>query len=147
MKIDEMVVRELLGKDDFLQAFPVMQQLRPYLDEKTYLELIVAMQKEKYKMFALFAGQKIVAVTGVAQLTNLYYGKHVWVHDLICDADQRSKGYGERLLSFIIQWAKENYCEKVALSSGLQRIGAHKFYAEKMKFDKTGYTFVKQLDL
>ena len=49
------------------------------------------------------------------------------------------------LLSFVNEWAKENSCEVVALSSGLQRVEAHKFYESKMEFDKTSYVFKKQL--
>jgi hypothetical protein len=33
----------------------------------------------------------------------------------------------------------------VALSSGLPRVEAHKFYESKMEFDKTSYVFKKQL--
>lgn len=142
-------IKELLSSEDFLKAFPIVQQLRPNLDELVYLNLIKDMQKEGYRMFALCDAvidtEKIIAVIGVIQLTNLAYGKHLWVHDLVTDASHRSKGYGEVLLSFINNLAKENGCAVVALSSGFQRIGAHKFYEEKMRFDKTSYVFRKQL--
>ena len=118
-------VKELLNKEDLLKAFPVMKQLRTHLVEQTYLNLIEDMKKEGYKMFALYVGEEIVAVAGVIRLTNLYYGKHVWVNDLVTDVNQRSKKYGQILLSFINEWAKENGCDVVALSSGLQRVEAH----------------------
>ncbi|WP_155268508.1 GNAT family N-acetyltransferase [Clostridium beijerinckii] len=79
------------------------------------------------------------------KLTNLYYGKHVWVNDLVTDVNQRSKKYGETLLSFINEWAKENGCDVVALSSGLQQAEAHKFYESKMGFAKTSYVFKKKI--
>lgn len=138
-------VRELLNKEDLLKAFPVMKPLRTHLVEETYLNLIEDMKKEGYKMFALYVEEEIVAVIGVIKLTNLYYGKHVWVNDLVTDINQRSKRYGQFLLSFVNEWAKENGCEVVALSSGLQRVEAHKFYESKMEFDKTSYVFKKQL--
>ncbi|QAA35351.1 GNAT family N-acetyltransferase [Clostridium manihotivorum] len=122
-----------------------MKQLRNDLDEEKYLSLLEHMKKEGYKMFALYYEDAIVAVAGVITLTNLYYGKHVWVNDLVTDSKQRSKNYGQRLLDFISQWAKENGCEVVALSSGLQRTEAHKFYEYKMGFDKTSYVFKKQI--
>ncbi|MDV4150731.1 GNAT family N-acetyltransferase [Clostridium sp. AL.422] len=138
-------VKELLNKDEFLKAFPIMKQLRTHLIEETYLNLILDMKKEGYKMFSLYANDEIVAVAGVIKLTNLYYGKHVWVNDLVTDVSKRSNKYGQKLLSFIIEWAKENGCDVVALSSGIQRVEAHKFYELKMGFDKVSYVFKKQL--
>ena len=40
----------------------------------------------------------IKALAGIAHLTNLYYGRHIWVYDLITTAAERSKGYGAALL-------------------------------------------------
>jgi len=138
-------VKELLNKEELLKAFPIMKQLRTHLIEETYLNLILDMKKEGYKMFALYVDEEVVAVAGVIKLTNLYYGKHVWVNDLVTDINKRSNKYGQSLLSFINEWAKENGCDVVALSSGLQRVEAHKFYELKMGFDKTSYVFKKQL--
>ncbi|WP_202127715.1 GNAT family N-acetyltransferase [Clostridium sp. C8-1-8] len=143
--MDEIIsaVRELKVREEFLQAFPVMKQLRNDLDEEKYLSLLEDMKEEGYKMFALYSNETIVAVAGIIMLTNLYYGKHVWVNDLVTDEKQRSKNYGQILLDFISNWAKENGCEVVALSSGLQRTEAHRFYELKMGFDKTSYVFKK----
>jgi GNAT superfamily N-acetyltransferase len=138
-------VKEVITREDFLKAFEVMKQLRTNLVEETYLNLIEDMKKEGYKMFALYAEEKVVAVAGVIKLTNLYYGKHIWVNDLVTDVNQRSRKYGQILLSFINGWAKENGCNVVALSSGLQRVEAHEFYEMKMGFDKTSYVFKKEL--
>lgn len=145
MEMETTCVRELLNKEDLLKAFVVFRQLRTDLDEETYLNLIQEMKKEGYKVFALYLDSEIVAVTGVIKLTNLYYGKHVWVNDLVTNVNHRSMGYGKTLLIFIGNWAKENGCGIVALSSGLQRSEAHKFYESKMQFDKTSYVFKKQL--
>lgn len=138
-------VKELVNNEELLKAFPVMKQLRTHLIEETYLNLILDMKKEGYKIFALYVDEEIVAVAGVIKLTNIYYGKHVWVNDLVTDINKRSNKYGQILLSFINKWAKENGCNVVALSSGLQRLEAHNFYELKMGFDKVSYVFKKQL--
>lgn len=137
-------VKELLNKEDLLKAFPLIKQLGAPFSEETYLNLIEDMKKEGYKMFALYAEEEVVSVTGVSKLTTLQYGKHVCVNELVTDENQRSKGYGQILLSFINEWAKENSCDVVVLSSGLQRVEAHKFYEFKMGFDKISYGFKKQ---
>ncbi|WP_440896688.1 GNAT family N-acetyltransferase [Amphibacillus sp. Q70] len=112
-----------------IEAFPVMKQLRTHLDEETYLELVLeAKEKNGYKMFALIGEGEIVAVTGFDPMITLYYGRFVWVCDLVTNTTKRSKGYGEKLLNYVHEWIRENNYEIVALSSGLQRTGAHCFY-------------------
>lgn len=138
-------IKELVNENQWKKAFPVMKELRTGLNEERYWQLTAAMRKEGYRMFALFDNEEIVTIAGVIVLTSLYNGKYLWVHDLITTASKRSKGYGKRLLSFMEQWAKENNCETVALSSGLQRVDAHRFYENKMSFEKTSYVFKKEL--
>lgn len=139
-------IKELQSQQEIMMAFPVMKQLRTHLDESSYLELVTEAQKEEgYKMFALFAGNNIVAAIGFQPMITLYYGRFIWVCDLVTDANHRSKGYGEKLLSCVHTWAKENNYESVALSSGLQRIDAHRFYENKMAYNKASYVFKASL--
>ncbi|AGK54435.1 GNAT family N-acetyltransferase [Bacillus sp. 1NLA3E] len=144
--MDTFIIKELQSQNEMLEAFPVMKQLRTHLDENTYLELVIeAQEKDRYKMFALFDGDEIVAVTGFKPMITLYYGRFVWVCDLVTDNNKRSKGYGEKLLTYVHKWAKENNYENIALSSGLQRKDAHRFYEDKMKYDKVSYVFKRSL--
>ncbi|MFB5282147.1 GNAT family N-acetyltransferase [Peribacillus sp. Hz7] len=139
-------IKELQTRDEIIKAFPVMRQLRTHLDEGSYLELVSeAQEKEGYKMFALFDGNDIVAVIGFRPMITLYYGRFIWVCDLVTDANKRSKGYGEKLLSYIHKWTNANKYESVALSSGLQRIDAHRFYENKMDYNKVSYIFKADL--
>lgn len=142
MMENTITIKELQSQNEILEAFPVMKQLRNHLDEETYLELVMdAREKDRYKMLALFDRGELVAVTGFKPMITLYYGRFVWVCDLVTDTNTRSKGYGEKLLTFVHKWAKENNYESVALSSGLQRTDAHRFYEDKMNYDKVSYVF------
>lgn len=139
-------IKELQSKEEILKAFPIMKQLRTHLDEKAYLELVAeAQEKDRYKLFALFDDNKIVAVTGIKPMITLYYGRFVWVCDLVTVENLRSKGYGEKLLTHVHEWAKENNYETVALSSGLQRLDAHRFYEDKMEYDRVSFVFKKSV--
>ncbi|QQK81493.1 GNAT family N-acetyltransferase [Salicibibacter cibi] len=141
-----MDVKELISKHEWLEAFPIMNQLRSHLNEKEYVELVAeAREKDMYRLFALYDQGEIVAVTGFKPMITLYYGRFIWVCDLVTDATKRSKGYGEKLLSFVHEWALKNNYESVALSSGLQRYDAHRFYEERMNYDKVSYVFKKSL--
>ncbi len=140
--MDTLLVKELRSQQEILKAFPIMNQLRTHLDEDTYLDLVLDAQKnDNYKMFALYDEGEIVALTGFKPMITLYYGRFVWVCDLVTDTNKRSKGYGEKLLTFVHEWAKEHSYESVALSSGLQRTDAHRFYEDRMNYEKLSYVF------
>ncbi|MGX1902202.1 GNAT family N-acetyltransferase [Thermolongibacillus altinsuensis] len=142
-----LLIKELQTKQEILDAFPVMKHLRTHLDEHSYLELVnEARQKEGYRLFALYnKDEKIVAVTGFMPMITLYNGRFIWVCDLVTEPSERSKGYGEKLLSFVHRWSEENGYKIVSLSSGVQRVKAHRFYEEKMGYDKVSYVFLKRL--
>lgn len=138
--VSNLIIKELQSRNEIINAFPVMRQLRTHLDEVSYLELVSeAQKKEGYKMFALFNDNDIVAVIGFQPMITLYYGRFIWVCDLVTDVNKRSEGYGEKLLSYIHKWANENKYESVALSSGIQRTDAHRFYENKMDYSKVSY--------
>ncbi|MGN7387450.1 GNAT family N-acetyltransferase [Sporosarcina sp. SAFN-015] len=138
--------KELHSKEEILEAFPVMNQLRTHLNENTYIDLVMeAKEKDMYRLFALYDHGEIVAVTGFKPMITLYYGRFIWICDLVTDKNKRSNGYGEKLLSVVHEWAKENGFERVALSSGLQRSDAHRFYEDKMGYDKVSYVFKKEI--
>lgn len=140
------LIKELKNQKEWKEAYPVMKQLRTHLDETHYLQLVQeAIQKEDYKMAALYENEKIVAVTGFMPMITLYNGNFIWVCDLVTDSDNRSKGYGEALLNYVQNWSKENGYDIVSLSSGLQRHDAHRFYENKMEYNKVSYVFLKRL--
>lgn len=140
--MSEITIKKLTTTNEILQAFPVMKQLRKHLNEHTYLELVKeAQENDQYNLYALYDKEELVAVVGFKPIITLYDGKSVWVSDLVTCEKKRSKGYGETLLSFVQEWARNNECELVALSSGLQRKDAHRFYEKKMKYEKVSYVF------
>lgn len=138
-------ILELTTQNQFLEAFPILNQLRTDLTEVSYLELLTQMKQNGYKLFALYREQSIIVVAGISLQVNFYNKKYVFVYDLITDAAHRSQGYGYRLLSYIDEWAKSNGAQFVALESGIQRIDAHRFYEEKLNYDKWCYSFRKLL--
>ncbi|WP_416150983.1 GNAT family N-acetyltransferase [Salipaludibacillus sp. HK11] len=140
------VVKELRSQAEIESAYPTMRQLRNHLDEKTYVELVLEAQiKEQYRLFALIEKEEIVAVIGFMPMITLYYGRFIWICDLVTDEKQRSIGYGEQLLNYVHEWAMEHKYNSVALSSGVDRKETHHFYEEKMKYEKASYVFTKTL--
>lgn len=141
------MIQALHTEDEILAAFPVMKQLRTHLDQTTYLALVKEAQEvDQYQMAALYDANEIVAVVGFKPMITLYYGRFVWVCDLVTATDKRSNGYGEKLLTYVEEWAKQNNYQSVALSSGLQRTDAHRFYEKKMDYDRASYVFKKVIN-
>lgn len=138
-------ISELTNTTQWLEAFPIMKQLRTDLTEETYIELLQDMSKDGYKLYAMSVEDKIVALVGLSWRINFYNKRHIFIYDLVTDVSQRSFGYGEKLLKYIHDWAKENGAEYVALESGLQRSDAHRFYEDKLNYDKWCYSFRKTL--
>ncbi|BAU28439.1 acetyltransferase (GNAT) family protein [Aneurinibacillus soli] len=138
-------IQELCTEEEVVQIFPLMKDLRPYLDEERFREIWRAMQPDGYRIYAMYDGGEIVAFTGIQIRTNMYYFRHVFVHELVTRADIRSKGYGEKLLTFVHEWGREHDCVTVALESALTRVDAHRFYETKMDYDKFCYSFKKSL--
>ncbi len=139
------LIKHLQTKEQLLEGFQVLKELRPHLTGDTFLEIYETMHKEGYELYAYVEEDEIVAVTGIIMLTNFYDGRHIYVYDLVTKSTIRSKGYGEKLLTYIEGLGKERGCEKVTLSSGLPRVDAHRFYEKKMDYDKTSYVFRKEL--
>jgi GNAT superfamily N-acetyltransferase len=141
---ENLKIKELVG-EEIIESFSVIVQLRTNLTLEKYKEHIKTMASQGYKVICLLENNKIVSYAGIICLTNLYFGKHIWVYDLVTSEKRRSNGYGKLLLSQIEKWAKDNKCETIALSSGLQRERAHLFYQNIMKYEKKSYDFVKEL--
>ncbi|KOR85857.1 acetyltransferase [Bacillus sp. FJAT-22058] len=138
-------IQELTNKEQWLEAFPIMNQLRTDLTQKTYLELLEEMRKDGYRLYALYKDNQVVSLAGLSWRVNFYNKRHVFIYDLVTDSAHRSFGYGEKLLSYIHNLAKENGAAYVSLESGIQRNEAHRFYEEKLDYDKWCYSFRKTL--
>ncbi|MGH2695231.1 MAG: GNAT family N-acetyltransferase [Actinomycetota bacterium] len=140
-----MEIVELCSEDELRSAYPVMSELRDHLTEDDYMRLLGEMIRGGYRLFALEQGGRIAALAGISIRTNFYYGRYLWVYDLITTSSERSKGYGERLLSFLEEFARAEGCETLALSSGVQRADAHRFYEDKMRYERASYVFKRGL--
>jgi GNAT superfamily N-acetyltransferase len=140
------VIEELTTDEDFRRAYPVMQELRTHiLEMHEYEETLRVMREGGYRLFASTEGGDIRALAGIAIRTNFYYGKFLYVYDLITSQAERSKGHGKQLLDHLEKLATAEGCQTIALSSGVQRTDAHRFYEDKMGYDRVSYVFKKEL--
>jgi len=139
-------MQELTTDADFRDAYAVMRELRTGLSLEAYLALLEPMRREGYRLIALRDQGEIMALAGIILLTNFYDGRHIYVYDLVTRSDARSRGYGERLLTHVEDLARAEGCTHVTLSSGMQRVDAHRFYESRMGYTRASYVFRKALD-
>lgn len=140
-------MRRLESDADLARAYPVMRQLRPHLDEAEFIRRVrEGENEEEYVLFSLEDGEgHIVALCGAQPKITLYHDHCLWICDLVTDADRRSRGMGGKLLGQVEAWARKNGYREIALSSGVQRTEAHRFYTDKQGYKMTSYVFAKKL--
>ncbi len=141
----KVIVKIAQSDDEILACFCVMKELRPNIEEKTFLADIRLMKSEGYVLCYLEIEGEVVSVGGFRICINLAAeGKALYVYDLITAEKQRSKGHGETLLNGIIAYAKNENCKCVHLDSNVVRHKAHKFYL-KNGFDIVAHHFLCKL--
>ena len=140
-----MEIVELRWAAEQREALPILRELYPSLEGGRYARLLAEMAADGYRRIAVrhVAGE-IVAVAGVAVHINLYYGRHLYVYDLVVREGARSKGYGAMLLDHVEGIARREGCETAALACGLEREGALRLY-ERRGYQKPSYAMRKAL--
>lgn len=139
------MIRELTKKEEWIEAFSLMKELRTHLDLDAYLSLLEEMRPQGYRLFALEKDGRMVALAGVAVMVNLYNGRYLFIFDLVTKEEERSRGYGAKLLRHLEAFARARGCRLVELTSGLKRTDAHRFYEEKMGYTRNSWVFRKRL--
>lgn len=88
-------MRIAMSDQEIQSCFPVMKQLRPNLQQESFLQTIRAMQTEGYQMGYIKVDSKVVAVAGFRICINLAAeGKALYFYDLVTCEQFRSRGPG-----------------------------------------------------
>ncbi len=133
-----------VNTDEIAACYPVMAQLRPHLTEEIFVERATQQMQEGYRLAYLQDSGIVHTVAGFRIISNLAWGRFLYVDDLVTDSGQRSKGYGKQMLDWLVRHAKGHGCKELHLDSGLQRLNAHRFY-EQHNVIKTGFHFAVKL--
>jgi GNAT superfamily N-acetyltransferase len=140
-----MEIVELRSPAERGEALPILRELYPSLNEGRYATLLAEMVADGYRQFAVRnEAAEIVALAGVAVHVNLYYGRHLYVYDLVVREGARSKGYGDLLMDHVEGIARREGCETAALACDLEREGALRLY-EGRGYQKPSYAMRKAL--
>jgi GNAT superfamily N-acetyltransferase len=121
-------IRLATTDEEIEQCFPVLRQLRPHLEESSFVARARLQAAEGFQLAYLAEGGTVRAVAGFRILENLVSGRVLYVDDLVSDAAQRSMGHGGELFSWLEEFARGAGCQTLELDSGVQRFDAHRFY-------------------
>jgi GNAT superfamily N-acetyltransferase len=138
-----MQIRELDLKE-IPEAYEVLNQLRVDMDYEEFEDLIYEMRHKDYKMIGVYEASELVTYAGVHVQTNLYHKRHLFVDDLVTYDSFRSRGYGDAMLEYLVNFAKIAMCENIVLSSTIENLDAHKF-CDMMGFKRESFIFVKSV--
>lgn len=116
--------------DQIRSAFPVMQQLRPHLnDADDLLERVQRMQQRAgYRILAVLDTTNVIALAGYRLQENLIYGPFLYVDDLVTLDTARGRRCGARLLTALQNIARHAKCARLVLDTGIGNSLAQRFY-------------------
>ena len=110
-------------------CYPVMAQLRPHLQEETFMAQVQRqMANHDYRLAYLLRDGQVAAVSGFRFVEYLAWGRALYVDDLVTADSARQLGLAGQLLDHLIELARESGCQQFHLDSGVQRHDAHRLY-------------------
>lgn len=138
-------IKNYYTKKDLNKVYPVLKELRQSLNKEKFLKLYRKMEKQGYKFIGLEFNGQAICIAGYSINYNFYNEKYIFVYDLVTKNDEQSKGYGKSMLKHLHRIAKNENCTYISLESGISRKDAHRFYTEKMGYEKFCLSFRHKL--
>ncbi|MDR0564742.1 MAG: GNAT family N-acetyltransferase [Azoarcus sp.] len=128
------------------KAEPVHRQLRDQLPPGTdaYRAVLEEVLQGGASLSLAVEGEAVRGVALWRIIYNTYEQRRLYIDDLVTDAAFRSRGVGHALLDWLENQAKALSCTVLALDSGVQRSGAHRFYFRE-GFTIPSFCFRKKL--
>jgi GNAT superfamily N-acetyltransferase len=117
--------------DEITACFPVFSALRPHKEKEDFLPQVKRQQSQNYQILALRENGAIKSVAGFRFCEFLAWGKVLYLDDLSTLPEDRSNGFAELLLDWLIDHAKTSGCKALHLDSGYNRNAAHRLYLRK----------------
>jgi GNAT superfamily N-acetyltransferase len=139
------MIRIAQSDAEIAACFPVMRELRPHLDESSFVSRVRLQEQAGYRLACVTISASPVAVAGFRIGENLAWGRFLYVDDLVTLSSERSHGYGKALLDWLESFATSKGCTQFHLDSGIQRKDAHRFY-EREGLKISSYHFNKVIE-
>lgn len=132
--------------EDIRACYPVMRELRPHLDEETFVAQVLRQMAQHGYLLAYIKDDQgqVAAAAGFRVAEYLAWGKTLYLDDLVTRESARGRGHGGALLDWLLDHARSLDCAQFHLDSGVQRHDAHRLYlGHKLRI--TSHHFAKVL--
>lgn len=140
-----MDIRIALTDTEIMSCFPVLNELRPHLSEQSFVAQIQRQMKNHgYVLVYIALYDQVVAAAGYRVVEFLAWGRIFYIDDLISLSAFRKRGYGGKLLDWLLKKATECSCDQFHLDSGVNRHDAHRLYFSR-KLQISSHHFSKEL--
>lgn len=122
-------LREARTDAEILGCWPLFRQLRPHLAGTEFLPRVRRQQAAHgYVLVRIGADGAVVGAAGWRVAEFLAWGRVFYVDDLITDEAVRGRGFGTRMMKWLLAEARRLKCDEFHLDSGHQRLAAHGVY-------------------
>lgn len=111
-----------------LDCLPLLQILRPELEEEGFIDKVRLQEKEGYRLIFIADSEGIKSVAGFRVSHHLAWGQALYVDDLITLPEARGIGFGTHLLKWLKGEAKRLGCNSIHLDTGIEMGDAHRLY-------------------
>ncbi len=110
----------------------LMPQLAPHL-QAPRMEDLSNIINDKNKYIFIASNPQIVGTITLV-IVNIPSGTRAWIEDVIVDQEARGQSIGEKMLQYVIDFAKKLNVASINLTSSPSRIAANKLY-QKLGFN------------
>lgn len=134
---------EEIPAPNITSILPLAQKANSALTPEILATRLSAMQNHGYHCAGLYYDGELIGISGYWIGVKFYCGKYLELDNVIIDEAHRSKGFGELLVDWLEQHARDINCEMVMLDAYTSNTRAHKFYTQK-DYAIIGYHFAKE---
>lgn len=119
-------------EDEIGLCYHAFKALRLNLENREgFIAQVLLQQKQSYSIVAIELDGMVPSAAGFRFANFLAWGKVLYVDDLTTLPEYRGRGFGGRLMDWLIDHAREQGCDSLHLDSGYARHDAHRLYLNK----------------
>jgi ribosomal protein S18 acetylase RimI-like enzyme len=137
--------KELFEDTEFASLYPLIRQLNETLSEDEYAVRLQHMRADGYRCVGAYHKNTLVGASGFWIGWRFWCGKYIDMDNFVVDANQRGKGIGRTLLTWLEEKGREEQCDQMVLDAYMTNFSANKFYVQN-NFLQLGYHMIKPLN-
>ena len=135
---------EISSIKEMKNNFDLIQVMYPDLSFETYERMLQEMLPNQYFQLIAIQNNQKIGLTGFWINTKLWSGKYLEIDHFVIAPDFRSSGVGSKMVAYLEEKAKREYCKMITLDAYTNNFKAHKFFYNQ-GFIPKGFHFLKEI--